>query len=532
MIPRLLLVTAVLLTPTLAHAGDLTVTRSGGQIGGLLTYDIQGDPSETFFLVPSISQGPLPVALFCPGDPRVIEVGTELQSLGTLGVLSPTGQAQVLYPMPPSPSFQGVPVFAQCMTLFGPGCIIDDLSDQNPLQAGFQANAFVLAVSDSVHDTLGLSAAARQGHTVTALDDGTVLIAGGDDPATIGTCPTFNPSPLNTLELFNPQTGFFTLLGVALNQARSTHTATKLADGSVLFLGGYDATGTVVNTGEIYDPATGTVTTIMPMTQARTQHSATLMADDRVFVVGGSELFNPCTAVASLAGAKKTVEVYDPATDMWTSGPDVPNVPDGIGGHGASLLANGQILITGGVEVLLLGGVLPVPEFVNECRRFDPTSGNWSAAAFMSNPRAFHGQVELPNGSVLVVGGVEQHPIIPLEVQTVATCERYDPIPNTWTPSPSLNGPRAYPNVLLTSDEIIAVGGLRAASASGAVTPETNIEVLPITLLPAWTVAQNTALPREVARAVLIDGGERVLVVGVGDNGVPAVDMTAEVYVR
>src|SRR5437879_2935445 len=47
-----------------------------------------------------------------------------------------------------------------------------------------------------------------------------------------------------------------------LNQARAGHTATLLANGSVLIAGGRDASGHALSAAEIFDPSTGQYTPI------------------------------------------------------------------------------------------------------------------------------------------------------------------------------------------------------------------------------------------------------------------------------
>jgi Galactose oxidase, central domain/Kelch motif len=88
----------------------------------------------------------------------------------------------------------------------------------------------------------GMMTVARSDHTATRLDDGTVLIAGGDPEnimnLVIGVSIGSFPSPLNSAELFNPTTGTFTETG-GLGMARENHTSTLLNDGTVLVTGGF-----------------------------------------------------------------------------------------------------------------------------------------------------------------------------------------------------------------------------------------------------------------------------------------------------
>ncbi len=78
----------------------------------------------------------------------------------------------------------------------------------------------------------GSMALDRYGHTMTALADGRVLVTGGVDYS--GT-----PGIDTSAELWTPSSGLWAP-GGALLTPRVSHTATLLADGRVLILGGYN----------------------------------------------------------------------------------------------------------------------------------------------------------------------------------------------------------------------------------------------------------------------------------------------------
>ena len=91
---------------------------------------------------------------------------------------------------------------------------------------------------------------ARDGHTATLLQDGTVLVAGGSDGA--AGCE----NPLATAELYDPSTGTWTTTGDMLGGG-GRHTATLLRNGQVLVVG---STYGNPRAAELYDPSTGTWT--------------------------------------------------------------------------------------------------------------------------------------------------------------------------------------------------------------------------------------------------------------------------------
>ena len=167
---------------------------------------------------------------------------------------------------------------------------------------------------------------ARLAHTATILANGTVLIAGGVD--------TSLSSPTPTAEIYNPATGDFAPTG-SMTSPRMGHSATRLPDGRVLIAGGYN-TG-IVNgefgvseTAEIYDPATGTFTATGNMGARRSRHTATLLPGGTVLVAGGGE---------------STAEVYDSAKGSFST---TGGMEEERSGHSATLLKDGMVLVSGG----------------------------------------------------------------------------------------------------------------------------------------------------------------------------------------
>ena len=78
-------------------------------------------------------------------------------------------------------------------------------------------------------------------HTATLLPSDEVLVAGGNDP------------PTATAELYDPASGTWSQTA-SLNTARDYHTATRLADGSVLVAGGFGGGITVLASAELFRP--------------------------------------------------------------------------------------------------------------------------------------------------------------------------------------------------------------------------------------------------------------------------------------
>src|SRR5258708_20753023 len=85
-------------------------------------------------------------------------------------------------------------------------------------------------------------------------------------------------------ELYHPTAGPFTSAG-SLNAARDDHTATLVDNGTVVIAGG-GATSALAS-AEVYDPASGIFAPTGSMTSARYNHTATLLNNARVLVAGG-----------------------------------------------------------------------------------------------------------------------------------------------------------------------------------------------------------------------------------------------------
>ena len=110
----------------------------------------------------------------------------------------------------------------------------------------------------------------RWGHTATLLEDGRVLIVGGQE----------SPSrKLDTAEIFDPSTGLWSAAGNLTEKHGSGLKAVLLEDGRVLVLGENDDAS-----AEIYDPSTGQWSSAGVMSEARNWPSATLLEDGRVLV--------------------------------------------------------------------------------------------------------------------------------------------------------------------------------------------------------------------------------------------------------
>jgi len=277
--------------------------------------------------------------------------------------------------------------------------------------------------SESESESEPESLAARAAHSMTPLDTGALLVAGG---CVVDGCATATTSS-------------FLVRGDAaeptadLNDARDAHTATLLSDGRVLVTGGFAAEGTgPLTSAEIFDPDTGRWTQVGDLGVGRGGHSAALLGDGRVLVAGGWVGPRQYTA---------TTEIFDPQSGEFTAGPTLPE----------AVLAPGAVALADGC-VLLAGGQLDSSTASDTALTVCP-GGALTPVGTLGQPRFKHATVLLSSGEVLVVGGT------PDDLELLATSEVFDPATGRFHPGPDLLEGRYKMGAVVLPDGRVAVSG-------------------------------------------------------------------------
>ena len=310
---------------------------------------------------------------------------------------------------------------------------------------------------------------ARSGHAATLLISGKVLVTGGGNG-------TADP----TAELYDPATGTFSSITGNMTEARSGHTATllKLSNPAAINYGKVLIAGSVDMTAELYDPSTSTFAATGSMHHARSSPTATLLSTGKVLIAGGNSTSGDLVA-----------ELYDPASGTFS---DTGSMTTGRAGHTATLLSDGHVLIA--------GGGTPTAELYN------PASGTFTATAGeMTESPSGHTATLLgaadgvQNGYVLIIG-------------IDGSGELYDPTTQAFTRIGSLptGQARAHTASLRSDGTVLAAGGgsgffrsYHSRSSAALFAPESD----------GFTATGSLNTPRDTHTATVLLNGD-VLVVG------------------
>jgi hypothetical protein len=282
-----------------------------------------------------------------------------------------------------------------------------------------------------------------------ALPDGRVLFSGGANYD----APR-EAFPLAAAQLYDPARDAWEPAAPP-TVARVRHTATALPDGTVLVIGGdaalnryFTAPSAAV---ERYDPRTGRWSPAAPLPAPRGGHRATLLRDGRVLVTGGATADPPPPGSGGPVARRSLTgaALYDPATDRWTPAGDRAAF-DGV----PTLLPDGRVLATGGTAVAATPPADGRPALAATAELFDPATATWLPLAPLTTPRDRHTATPLDDGRVLVAGGVDRGG------DAVTAAELYDPARGRWVPAAPLALPRAdHTAVALLAGRVLVIRG-------------------------------------------------------------------------
>jgi N-acetylneuraminic acid mutarotase len=337
---------------------------------------------------------------------------------------------------------------------------------------------------------------ARHQHMMVLLTDGTVLVAGGMKGAI----------PLSSSEIYDPHVRRWSPSG-SLNVGRAAASGVLLPSGKVLLAGGcVSACDQPTGVTELYDPETGSWSQTGSLNVPRYFHTSTLLANGQVLVTGGCDSKNCATETAS-------AEIYDPGTRTWSL---TAPLTDARYRHTATLLADGEVLITGGHDSTK---VLASTEL------YDPSTGGWIQVGDLGAPRYLHTATLLPDGTVMAVGGRGGD-----FGAMLCSTEVFDPSIGTWTYSQTIGKMvQEHTATLLRDGMVLVAGGTGVVTINGEVVFGSKVRSrLYSPHTKHWLPTERLERARTEHSAVVLSDGDVLVSGGINSKG-NDID-TAELY--
>jgi hypothetical protein len=291
-------------------------------------------------------------------------------------------------------------------------------------------------------ESTGSLAQTRWGSSASLLPDGRVLIVGGgtqSDPAGERS-DAQGPFSLTSAEVWGSETGFSPTGSMAV--ARRTPTATTLPDGRVLVVGGTENEDPVA--AEIWDPATGTFwPTGVPLVARNWGNTATMLPDGRVLIVGSDSVI---------------AEAWDPETGRFE---ETGQLDAGRVLHTTSMLPDGRILVVGGFGF----DETDEPTLFDSAAAWDPATGVFVEVGSMAVGRVDHRAAVLPNGKVVISGGLGYEgdapdPEADIGPSLVTLVEVFDPVTDSFSAAGRISEGREYHTATALPDgRVVLIGG-------------------------------------------------------------------------
>ncbi len=188
------------------------------------------------------------------------------------------------------------------------------------------------------------------------------------------------------------------------------------------------------------EPDKGSWRTAAPAPTKRTEVAVAAL-DGKIYVVGGFE--KPSFGNMMNFAITPSVEMYDTATDRWTSKAPVP-----VGLHHVGIgVVDRRLYVIGGYTKSGLSVWNPVATVY----AYDPATDRWTERASMPTARGALSVTE-HEGKLYAIGGYDRK-------ANTSAVEVYDPVRNVWTIGASLPTPRDHLATATVDGKVYAIGG-------------------------------------------------------------------------
>ncbi len=332
-------------------------------------------------------------------------------------------------------------------TLLGNGLVL--IAGGDSTSTGLRNDAVLYNPGSNTFSTVTSTMAfPREFATATLLPNGKVLIAGGFSTSIV----------TNTTSIFDPSNNTFSA-GPVLSTGRENAAAMLLANGTVMIAGGDSSNNTAaLATTDIYTPNSGTMSAGPSMNHARTSLMATILPNGNALVVGGDNSGN----------SDNTAEIYNAGTNSFSI-TTITNTMNTAREQGtATLLPSGNVLIAGGFNIVTITGPTITPLKSTELLLTTSNAFQSARAVNMNTARANMTATLVPNGSVIIAGGDQT-----TGGSGLGSIELYNSLNDVFQASPPpMTSTRAVPTeTLLPNGKVLIAGGL----GNGATTNTTDL---------------------------------------------------------
>jgi hypothetical protein len=243
-----------------------------------------------------------------------------------------------------------------------------------------------------------------------------------------------------------------------------------------------------------------------------------------------SPRLEPAKPFGALASPASSPTVVPSATNHGTASPAAPSAPPTPAAtrapiwhatgrmisprafHTATRLPDGKVLVAGGLVNDRLDG-----KALSTAESYDPANGTWTAAKPMTKARWGHTAILLSDGRVLVAGGYRPGS------DSLSSAELFDPRNGRWTATGNMTkGRGGHTATLLTDGTVLVVGGgAEDASLEGG--PRSASAEVYDPRTGRWTAIAGMIEARKGFTATMLSDGT-VLVAG-GDGGFTAAEL-------
>jgi len=313
---------------------------------------------------------------------------------------------------------------------------------------------------------------ARGNFPATVMNDGRVLVTGGMKNGTQGLTFAYKNETYDPVaNAWTQVTGNYMATG-GYTIGRFDHTQTLLPNGKVLIAGGYgirsvtppvapSTTPTPVlgelSSAFLFNPVTNLFELAGPMNYRRESHYATLLPNGQVLISGGfSSLMNN-----NVGGSLPACELYDPTTNVFTTISTNGNDMKVAREAGTAHVVNGNVLFAGGhaygVTAAATTTLVRFNDLPNEV--MDMTTKTSTVTTVRGLYRRYHGSVDVAGG-FLLIGGTDL-------TTSIKSIEKFDATAGTYTAVGNLNAARSRHGAAKVGNDLLVIGGVTMTMGTG-----------------------------------------------------------------